>query len=189
VKLLLVFQSVDLQNLEIRKVTNSNIKVWVFENLDKSKKCRGPLVSLRRRLNGAGSLASRVRASCSATHRWPELHRGRPRAPPSASISPARLGSEAKLDFFTSPLHRSHRVLFALPPVVCLCSKRRPPPSHLQPPTRSVDAAPTTACVSTTFLSREPPTSTTGRHPSPSFPSDRDAPRGHRPLVSLILHR
>jgi hypothetical protein len=37
VKLLLVFQSVDLQNLEIRKVTNSNIKVWVFENLDKSK--------------------------------------------------------------------------------------------------------------------------------------------------------
>jgi hypothetical protein len=32
-----VFQYVDLQNLDIRKVTNSNIKVWMFENLDKSK--------------------------------------------------------------------------------------------------------------------------------------------------------
>jgi hypothetical protein len=35
VNLLLVFQSIDLQNLDIRKVTNSNIKVWVFEILDK----------------------------------------------------------------------------------------------------------------------------------------------------------
>jgi hypothetical protein len=40
VKLLLMFQSVDLYNLakcRHRKVTNSNIKVWVFKNLDKSK--------------------------------------------------------------------------------------------------------------------------------------------------------
>jgi hypothetical protein len=45
-----------------------------------------------------------------------------------------------------------------------------------RPPTRSVDAAPTTACVPTTFLSHKPPTSTIGRRPSPSFPSDRAAP-------------
>jgi hypothetical protein len=67
--------------LDIRKVTNSNIKVSVFENLDKSKKCRDPLVSLRRRLNDARSLASHTHDSCSATHRWPEHRHGhRPRA-------------------------------------------------------------------------------------------------------------
>jgi hypothetical protein len=48
--------------------------------------------------------------------------------------------------------------------------------SLLQPPTRSIDAAPSTARVPTTFLSHEPPTSTTGRHPSPSFPSGRATP-------------
>jgi hypothetical protein len=40
-KLLLVFQSVDLkiwQNLDIRKVANLNIKVWVFENLKNQKR-------------------------------------------------------------------------------------------------------------------------------------------------------
>jgi hypothetical protein len=43
-KLLLVFQSIDLkiwQNLDIRKVANLNIKVWVFENL-KIRKGSGP---------------------------------------------------------------------------------------------------------------------------------------------------
>jgi hypothetical protein len=43
--------------------------------------------------------------------------------------------------------------------------------SLLWPPAHSVDAAPMTARVLTTFPSREPPTSTTGRRPSPSFPS------------------
>jgi hypothetical protein len=45
------------------------------------EKCRDPLVSLRHRLNGARSLASHARDSCSATHRWPEHRHGRrPRA-------------------------------------------------------------------------------------------------------------
>jgi hypothetical protein len=50
-------------------ITNSNTKVWVFENLNKSKKCWGPLVSLRRRLNDARSLASHERDGSTATRR------------------------------------------------------------------------------------------------------------------------
>jgi hypothetical protein len=46
----------------------------------------------------------------------------------------------------------------------------RPPPSRHRPPTRSVDAAPMTARVPTTFRSHEPPTSTMGRHPHRSIP-------------------
>jgi hypothetical protein len=47
--------------LDIGKVTILNFKVCKMENLDKSKKCRGPLVSLRRRLNGIRPLASCAR--------------------------------------------------------------------------------------------------------------------------------
>jgi hypothetical protein len=103
-----------------------------------------------------------------------------PRAPPRASLSPACLGFEAKLDFFTSPLpsplHRSHHVLSALPTAICLYSKHRSLPSRLRPPTRSFDAAPTTARVPTTFPSHEPPTPTTGRRPPPPFPASRVVP-------------
>jgi hypothetical protein len=34
------------------KVIISNFKVWVFENLEKSKRDQGPLVSVRHRLTG-----------------------------------------------------------------------------------------------------------------------------------------
>jgi hypothetical protein len=113
-----VFQSVDLQNLDTRKATNSNIKMRVFENLDKSKRCRGPLVSLRRHLNGARSLASHAYASCSATCRRPELRRGRPRVPPRAP----RLRSKARL------LHLY--AFISAPPLsprsLCSASRRQP---------------------------------------------------------------
>jgi hypothetical protein len=59
------------------------------------------------------------------------------------------------------------------PPFLCHRSvpyHHRPPPSRHRPPTRSVDAAPMTARVPTTFRSHEPPTSTTGRHPHRSIP-------------------
>jgi hypothetical protein len=108
------------RNLHIWKDTNSNINVWVFKNLDKSKKCRGPLVSLRRRLNGTQSLASCTCTSCLAMRWWPKLHHGRQHVLLRVSLSSVRLGSEAKPNFFTSPLpsplHGSRHVLSALLP-------------------------------------------------------------------------
>jgi hypothetical protein len=56
--------------------------------------------------------------------------------------------------------------------------RHRPPPSRHRPPTRSIDAAPTTARVPTIFLNCEPPTSTTGHCPNRSIP-----------LPLLHLHR
>jgi hypothetical protein len=134
------------QNLDIRKATNSNIKVWVFENLDKSKKCRGPLVSLRCRLNGARSLASRTCTSCEAMHQRPKLCRGRrPRVPPRvpSPASPYPLSAEAKPHLF-SPREEAidtpppplflHAALASLPATVRChalshCRSREPSPS------------------------------------------------------------
>jgi hypothetical protein len=48
--------------------------------------------------------------------------------------------------------------------------------SLLRRPMRSVDGTPTTARVLTTFPNQEPSTSTTGRCPSPPFPSSRVVP-------------
>jgi hypothetical protein len=81
--------------------------VWVFENLGKSKKCWGPLVSLRRCINGAWSLASRLCASCSATHRWPQHRCGRwPRTPPRVPYPLARdCSGETPTCFDTSSCH------------------------------------------------------------------------------------
>jgi hypothetical protein len=47
--------------------------------------------------------------------------------------------------------------------------RRRPPPSRHRPPTCSVDTTPMAAYAPTIFLSREPPTSTTGRCPHRSI--------------------
>jgi hypothetical protein len=131
------------------KVTNLNFKVWVLEN---PKKGRGPLVSLNGRLNGTRSLASCAHDSCSATRRWPDcLHDHRLHAPPRASLSSARLGFEAKPDFFTSPLpsplHRSHRILCALPPAIRLSSKSRALP---------LGAAAATSCTSVSSSAGDP---------------------------------
>jgi hypothetical protein len=75
-----------------------------------------------------------------------------------------------------SPTPAPHAV--SSPPFLCRRSvpyRRRPPPSRHQPPTRSVDAAPTTARVPTIFPSRKTPTSTTGHHP-------------HRSILLPLLH-
>jgi hypothetical protein len=59
---------------------------------------------------------------------------------------------------------------------VCFCCEGLTSTSLLRPPMRSIDGTPTTARVLTTFLNREPSTSTTGRRPSPPFPSSRAVP-------------
>jgi hypothetical protein len=101
-----VFQAIHLQNLDIRKVTNSNIKIWVFENLKKSENGRGPLVSLRCRLNGSRSLASLTHDSCSAMRQWPEHRHGRrPRVPPHVPLSIARGCSGGILSHSDSSRH------------------------------------------------------------------------------------
>jgi hypothetical protein len=70
------------------------------------------------------------------------------------------------------------------PPPQLLFPSRQTPPTvklHRLPP-HSVDATPTTTRVPTTFLNCKPPTTTIGRHPSPSFPSGRAVPPGKLPL-------
>jgi hypothetical protein len=71
----------------------------------------------------------------------------------------------------------------------CTPCRHWPPPSRLRPPMCSIDTAPTTARVLTIFPSHELPTSTIGRCPSSPFPFGRVTPRGHRPLVSLLLRQ
>jgi hypothetical protein len=68
-KLFIVFPAISMKNLgnlDIRNVTISSIKCGCLKILI-NKKCRAPLVSLRRRLNGAQTLASHACDSCSAT--------------------------------------------------------------------------------------------------------------------------
>jgi hypothetical protein len=59
--------------------------------------------------------------------------------------------------------------------------------SVLRPSTRSVDVAPTTSCVPTTFSSRRPPPPDVAPHCR--SPPAEPRPRGHRPLVSLLFHQ
>jgi hypothetical protein len=170
-----VFQAIYLQNLDIRKVINSNIKVWVFENRKKSEKDQGPHVSLRHCLNGARSLASHTCNSYSAMRQWlKRCHGRRPRAMPRVPLSLFACcsgGLPSHSDSSSRHLTRSNSsTTDALP------WRHRPLPRCLRPPTRSIDATPMTARVSTTFLNREPPTSTTGRRPSPLFPSGQAMP-------------
>jgi hypothetical protein len=79
-----------------------------------NKKCQGPLVSLRCRLNGARSLPSHSHASCRATHRRPEHCCGhRPRTSPRAPYpfardcsgeAPSYLDSSSRLLAASTPL-------------------------------------------------------------------------------------
>jgi hypothetical protein len=90
-------------------------------------------------------------------------------------VRPYPLRVVAVEDFFPTPAPPR---AVSPPPFLCCQSMpchRRPPPSCHRPPTRSVDATSTTACVPTIFPSREPPTSTTGRRP-------------HRSILLPLLH-
>jgi hypothetical protein len=63
----------------------------------------GPLVSQSHRLTDHSFAGLMRMRQMSAMHRGPEHHR--PRAPPRASLSATRLGSEVKADFFTPHSH------------------------------------------------------------------------------------
>jgi hypothetical protein len=75
-----MFQTIDPQNLDIRKVTISDFKVWVFENLEKQERGQGPLVSHSCHLNGLRQSPVHVHDTMSgdvavtAHRRWPPPH-------------------------------------------------------------------------------------------------------------------
>jgi hypothetical protein len=164
------------QNLDIRKVTNLNIKVWVSENLDKSKKYWGPLVSLRRRLNSARSLASRTCCGCL------------PRTPPRASYPFARdYSGEAPSYFDSSSCHLAAST--TLPSTAFLDREDLPGANPLRPtPSLVFTSTSTTAPWGTSPTSPSLPTSAPPTpHWSPTF---RRAHRRHEPtLVSLPLSK
>jgi hypothetical protein len=166
-----------------------NIKVWVFENLDKSKKYWGPLVSLRRRLNGARSLASRTRTSCLAMRRWPEQRCGRlPRTPPRVSYPFARdYSGEAPSYFDSTSCHLAAST--TLPSTAFLDREDLPGTNPLRPtPSLVFTSTSTTAPWGTSPTSSSLPTSAPPTpHWSPTFCR---AHRRHEPTpVSLPLSK